>query len=256
MGVVLIENLLLETDLQRDVSQWKSNSGPDINDPPSDSFVAEAVPDGSMIITNRYAGTEDFAGALVSNTTDPPTYNGALMQYVAMRIRFLIPAASAENWARLEHDLKICVKTRPPKPPGGGENPKIRNVGNCSTQINRDTMEVDIDLDPPGWVGSGYFVTEPAPDVWHEFDYRFWFDPEALVFSVLSLQLDDDEPYMVPAELQNVAMSLTNWEACRKIQLQNEMYKPGVVQIQYGRVDLAWSTAPIPAGLWAALAGL
>ena len=241
--------LYFETNLQNDVTKWKSNSAPDINDPASDHFEATQEDDGSMVVTNCAIGDKKFAGALVSNTVMkvPTDANGKQYQYIAFRVRWRWSKAVARQIARHELDLKVCYLTRPPKPPGSNENPKIRNVANCSTQWNRDTGQFQIDKDPPGWVDSGYIVKDIAPDVDHELDYRFYFNPDNQTFSVLSIKLDTNEPYLIPKELQDVAMTLGNWEECRKLQVQNEIYKPGASVIHYHRIDLGWSHEPMDA---------
>ena len=168
--------LYFETNLQNDVTKWKSNSAPDINDPASDHFEATQEDDGSMVVTNCAIGDKKFAGALVSHTVMkvPTDANGKQYQYIAFRVRWRWSKAVARQIARHELDLKVCYLTRPPKPPGSNENPKIRNVANFSTQWNRDTGQFQIDKDPPGWVDSGYIVKDIAPDVDHELDYRFY----------------------------------------------------------------------------------
>jgi hypothetical protein len=242
--------LLPDVNLQRDVSLWKSNKGDNINDPASISFEASQVPDGSMIVTNK--GDQPFAGALVSNTIMkvPVNSSGNQLQYVAMRFRYIYNGATYENLARHELDLKVCYLTRPPKPPGSDTNPQIRNVANFSTQWNKDTGQFQLDLDPPKWVDSGYIVKDILPDTWHTMDYRLFFDPNVQTFSILWWQLDQNPRYEIPSDLQNVPMTLTNWEECRKIQIQNEMYQPGETVIQYGQVGLVWSDEPIEEVHW------
>jgi hypothetical protein len=226
---------------------WKSNKGKDINDPESDIFKMEDASNGNVIVTNT--GREKFCGALVSSTKMelPKDSAGKLLQYVTMHVRFKYPYEVYKNLARHELDHKVCYKTRPPKPPGSNENPKIRNVSNFSTQWNRDTGQFQIDLDPPGWVDSGYVVEDIAPEVWHDYWAACWYgiddaDPR---FSVLALKLDNNDPYLIPPEKQNVAQTLTNWELCSKGQIQNEFYEPGCTTIQYARFDFLWSDVPL-----------
>ena len=228
-------------------STWISNKGPEINKPESDIFKAEDASNGNIVVTNT--GREKFCGALVSSTKMnlPTDEAGVPLQFVMMHARYKYPYEVYRNLARHELDHKVCYKTRPPKPAGGGENPKIRNVSNFSTQWNRDTGAIQIDLDPPGWVDSGYFVEDIEPEVWHDYMVQCWYgiddaDPR---FSVLSIQLDNNDPYLVPPELQNVAQTLTNWEKCSKGQIQNEFYQPGCTVIQYSIFDFWWSNAPL-----------
>jgi hypothetical protein len=140
--------------------------------------------------------------------------------------------------ARHELDLKVCFKTRP------NANIPIRNVANFSTQWNSETGQFQIDQDPPAWVNSGFIVPEIDPDVWHDIDYRFWFDPDAAIFSILSINLDGDK-YMIPSNLQNVPAQETNWEEVASVQIQNEIFARGSSLILYDQVTLAWSSEPI-----------
>ncbi len=105
---------------------------------------------------------------------------------------------------------------------------------------------IDYDTGPdtiPLWINTGYIVPEIAPNVWHTQTYRFYYDDET--YSVLSIQLDDNEPYLIPEELRNVLLTNTNWEEIASVQLQNEMWVPGTTQIQYSDIEIAWSDQPI-----------
>jgi hypothetical protein len=218
---------------------WKSKIDPSVNVPGSDIFQAEDAGDGTMTVTNT--GREKWCGGLVSNTElqVPRGNDGNQLQYVALRVRWKWPYAIYENVARHELDLKVCVKTRP------NAATKIRNVANFSTQWNRDTGQFQIDKDPPAWIDSGYVVKNIEPDLWHDLEYHFFFDPNAATFSVQSIQLNQNQPYLVPENKQNVMMTETNWEECTKGQIQNEMYNPGCTVIQYSMFDLWWSNEPI-----------
>lgn len=226
----------VERNLFVDPSSWISNKSDSINKPQSAFFEASQTPN-SMLVTNGLI--EAWAGALVSNTRQPlVAVNGKLMNWLAFRLQFMIPENTFDNLARLETDLKVCVKTRP------DANTKIRNVANFSSQWNADTGQFQIDKDPPAWTNTG-FVVDLQPSYWHTLEYRYWFDETNLVFSVLSIQLDD-QLYMIPDSLQNVPMSLTNWEKTRKLQLQTEGYQPkSSVLVQYMNGELAWSTERI-----------
>jgi hypothetical protein len=234
--------LFIDGNLQADPN-WQSNTSLDVNNPPSDSFTATLLPDSSLLVTNT--GSADFAGGLVSNKRPLPSHNGQLLPYVGMRYRFIWDKATYDNLARHELDLKACLKTRP------ASDQKIYNVADWSTQWNRDTGQFQIDYQPddpndiPLWIDTGYVVQEIEPDVWHTLDYRMTFDYSNTVYSVLSIQLDNNTPYLIPEELQNVPLTLTNWEEIASVQLQNEMYKPGITQIQYSQVATLWSDTPI-----------
>jgi hypothetical protein len=52
---------------------------------------------------------------------------------------------------------------------------------------------------------------------------------------------------VLPPEHRNIPLSLTNWEACTKFQLQTEGYRAGTVLEEYTQGVMAWSDAPIPA---------
>lgn len=236
--------IALDPQIQRDVVNWKGNTGPSINDPPSDYFGAMAGADGALVVTNAYGGDKNFPGGLVSHKKLPPRdVSGKLFQHVAMKVGFSWSKHVDRQIARLEIDLKICYRSRP------NSQTKIRNVANCSTQWNRDRKMWQIDKDPPQWIDSGYVVEEIAPDRHHTVDFRFNFDPVANVFSVRSIDLDDN-PYSVPQELQNVASQESNWEEVRSIQLQTENYKPGSSLVVFDLVQLGWSHEPIPIGAW------
>jgi hypothetical protein len=238
--------ILLEPQLQRDVANWKGNTGPTINDPPSDYFGAMAGVDGALVVTNAYGGDKKFPGGLVSHKKLPPRdAAGKLFQYIAMKVGFKWSRQVHRQIARLELDLKVCYKSRP------NSQTKIPNVANLSTQWNRDRKMWQIDEDPPGWIDSGYVVTEEqmAPDVRHTADFRFWYDPDANVFSVCSIDLDDN-PYTVPEKLQGVNAQKTNWEEIRSVQLQTENYEPGSSTVVFDLVQLGWSHNPIPIGAW------
>jgi hypothetical protein len=232
--------LLLDRFLEKQSTKWKSNTDLDINDPPSASFSADPLPDGSLLVTN--VGLDEFAGGLVSNKRPYPKLNGKALQYVGLRIKFLYNANTYANLARHELDLKVCIKTR--KDPNVPE----RNVADFSTQWNHDTGQFMIDYDTgpdtiPLWINTGYIVPEIPPNVWHTQTYRFYYDDET--YSVLSIQLDDNEPYLIPEELRNVLLTNTNWEEIASVQLQNEMWIPGTTQIQYSDIEIAWSDQPI-----------
>ena len=222
----------VERNLFLNPSDWVSNKSDSVNKPQSEHFEASLSPD-AMLVTNGLK--EAWGGALVSSTRMPPVDStGKLMNWIAFRLEFLLPKETADNCARLETDLKVCVKTRP------NSSTYIRNVANFSTQWNADTGQFQIDLDPPGWVNTGFIVPDIESDVWHTLEYRFWFDDVALTFSVLSIQLDE-QVYVIPENLQNVPMTNTNWEKTRKIQLQTEGYAAkSCVLVEYRNGILAW----------------
>jgi hypothetical protein len=230
--------LLLDRFLFKAASAWVPNYSPDVNDPPSKVFVASQTDSGSMLVENGL--DQPYAGALVSLTGPVYTLNGKLLRYSAWHYKFRFIPETFKNLARFENDCKVCVKSRP------NSSTKIRNVANYSTQWNVDTGAFQIDHDPPGWLDSGY-VPSPAvttPGDWHTMDFRFSFDDVALTFSIESVKWDD-ELYVMPAQHRNIPMSLTNWEACRKLQLQNEGFHAGTVLVEYDDGVMAWSDQPI-----------
>lgn len=223
----------IERDLFDAPVDWKTNKGDSINKPPADYFEASAG--NPMLVTN--GSNQAWGGALVSRKRGVPVNSatGKLLNWLAFRIKFRFPKGTVDNTARLETDLKVCVKTRP-----SADKP-IRNVCNYSTQWNNDSGQIQIDLDPPAWVDSGFVIAEITPDVWHTLEYRFTFDDVALTFSILSIQYDD-RLYAIPAHLQNVPMSLTNWEQVSSLQLQNEVYAArSTVLVEYDEGVLCWS---------------
>jgi hypothetical protein len=244
MAVFYVERNLF----QNPGADWKSNKGPTINDPPSDFFEAAATPEtNTMMVTN--GSTPAWGGALVSRKRGVPASNGKKLNWLAYRFQFRFDAKTGSNVARHETDLKICIKTRP------NSQTKIRNVCNFSVQWNPDAAggQYQIDLDPPGWVNTGFVVEEITPDVWHTQEFRFTFDDAANTFSVLSIQLDD-QLFTIPANLQNVPMQLTNWEEVSSEQMQNEVYAAkSTTLIEYRDGVLCWSDEritmipPVPA---------
>jgi hypothetical protein len=219
---------------------WVPNSGPSINDPPSLLFIATPMGDNDMTVQN--ALDKPYAGALVSNTGSPYNVNGVDLTYSAWHFEFMFLAETFANLARFETDCKACWTSRP------NSNTKIRNVANYSVQWNRDTGEVQIDHDPPAWVGSGFLPTDAmtAPDVWHSLDFRYSANLTALTFSIDSINWDGTV-YNLPPEHKNIAFSNTNWERCRKLQYQTEGYGPGTVLFRARNGAFAWSNQPIPA---------
>jgi hypothetical protein len=237
--------LLLDRNLQRNVDVWGARTDSSVNPVPADYFGAmSGGDDGTMVVTNGYGGDKAYAGGLVSNKRPFPQLNNQPLQYIAMHIEFMWPKyvygtqQTPFGVARHETDLKVCFKTRPTS------TTYIRNVANFSVQWNRDTGEFQIDHDPPAWVGCGFFVADIAPDVWHSLDFRFFYDPVALTFSILSIQLDG-ELYEMPKEHQDIPAQNTNWEEVASVQLQNEMFSKGSTIIVYNHVTLGWSDQPI-----------
>lgn len=213
---------------------WISNKSDSINKPQADYFEASAQSEeGDMLVTN--GSTQAWGGALVSRKRPVPSSNGKLLNWLAFSLEVRLPKSTVGNVARLETDWKVCTKTRP------NSTTKIRNVCNYSTQWNADTGMWQIDLDPPAWVDSGFVVPTLTPDVWHKLEYRHTFDEAAQTFSILSIQWDS-QIYMMPASLQTVPMSLTNWEQVSSGQLQSEVYAPkSTALVEYRNGVFAWS---------------
>lgn len=223
----------IERNLFDSASDWKSNKGDSINKPPSDYFEASDTAPGPMLTTN--GSTQAWGGALVSRKRGVPQANGKKLNWLAWRLEFKLPGSTVQNVARLETDWKVCFKTRP------SADTKIRNVANFSTQWNADTGQMQIDLDPPAWVDSGFIVPEITPDTWHTLEFRFWFDEAAAKFSVLSIQYDE-WLYVIPENLQNVPAQLTNWEEVSSQQLQDEVYEAkSTVLVEYRNGIVCWS---------------
>jgi hypothetical protein len=218
---------------------WKTVLGNDVNDPPSILFMSSAHPDGSMLVTN--ALDKDWGGGLVSLKLPVPRQpDGTFYVYGALQLQFLFPGAVWHNFARHEIDLKTCIKGSP------DPNTQIPNICDWSTQWNRDTGQFQIDKAGGGWIDSGFIVPpdEMTPDEWHEQSYRFWFDPDRGIFSVLSIRFDDRR-YEIPEELQNVPLLASNWSEISAYQIQNEGFKPGSTLVQYRNGFAAWSNEPI-----------
>lgn len=230
--------VVMDRGLFKDASVWVPKLDPSVNDPMSKLFIATQMPAGGMLVHN--ALDKPWAGGLVSNTRPLPKYNGKPLPYSAWQFKFCFNSATYRRLARWESDRKVCIKSRPTS------SVKIRNVANYSTQWNRDTGQMQIDHDPPGWVNCGFAPSSKAtaPGVWHIMNYRYSFT--ATTFSIESIQWDD-EFYAMPSQHKNIPLSNTNWTECDKHQLQNEGYDPGTVLVEYDDGLVAWSDVPITA---------
>jgi hypothetical protein len=231
-----MSTLLLDRKLFAKASSWYTESGDNINKPASDFFMASQVPDGTMLVTN--GSNVDWGGALVVNKRALPVLNGKLLPFVGLRLKFMVPYSSMFNLARHEIDLKICIEDRP------NETTSIRNVADFSTQWNADQGMFQIDNSSGQWIDTGFIVETISPDEWHTLDYRFWFDPVAKVFSVLSINYDE-ELYKIPANLQQVPLMNTNWTRVAAFQVQNEVYHAGSTSVVYDHGVIAWSDEAI-----------
>jgi len=223
--------------LFKQAGAWITVASPDVNNPVSPFFRASQVPDtGTMLVTNGL--NKQWCGALVKNKRTVPILNGAMLPYIAFHLKVRLPGITWRNLARLETDLKVCTQSRP------NASTPIQNVANFSTQWNGDTGNWQID--PTNhWVDvAGANTPQLDPDVWHILDLRFWMDPTALLWSVLSIQWDDTL-FQVPASQQKCAFMTTNWEATANLQCQNEGFNAGSVEVEYDEGVLAWSDAPI-----------
>lgn len=235
--------LLLDRGLFKRAGDWTTVASPDVNNPVSPFFAASQVPDtGTMLVTNGL--DKPWCGALVKNKRTIPIVNGTMLNYIAFHQKVRFPSITWRNVARFETDLKVCTKTRP------DPNTAIKNVANFSTQWNADTGCWQIDPKNSWENIAGAVTPQLTPDVWHTMDLRFWMDPAALIWSVLSIQWDD-QLMTVPADQQKNPFLVTNWEQTANLQLQNEGFKPGSIEIEYDDGILAWSDAeigPLPHG--------
>ena len=231
-------DFFIERDLFKNSADWVSNKGDSINKPASDFFEASDHPsESAMLVTN--GSTAPWGGALVSRKRGVPAAAGKILNWLTYRFEFRFNSVNGDNIARHETDLKVCFRTRP------NSTTKIRNVANFSVQWNANTGQFQIDLDPPGWVDTGFIVPEIELDVWHTLEFRFWFDDTACVFSVLSIQLDE-QLYVIPEALQNVPAQNTNWERVASEQMQNEVFAAkSSSAIEYREGVLCWSSERI-----------
>lgn len=227
--------LVVESGLFRNAGDWTTVASPDVNNPVSPFFRASPSPCG-MLVTNGL--DRPWCGALVKNKRTIPVLNGVMLRFVCFHLLVRFPSITAANLARFETDLKACTKSRP------DANTKIPNVANWSTQWNRDTKHWQID--PRGkWEDIEHAFTEDlTPDVCHLYELRGSMDLAALTWSVLSIRWDE-EIYTVPSHQQNCPFLVTNWEQSANLQLQNEGYNAGSVEVQYDEGILAWSDQPI-----------
>lgn len=236
--------LLLDRGLFKNAANWVTVSGPDVNNPPSVFYMSSQVPDGTMLVTNGL--DKNWGGALVKYGRTVPILNGVMLPYIAFHLKVLLPGITVHNLGRLETDLKVCTQSRP------DPNTKIKNIADFSTQWNGDAGNWQIDAAGGSWIDvPGAITPELIPDMWHSLDYRFWMDPAAKVFSVLSIQWDGQK-FAIPANLQNVPFLSSNWEETANLQLQTEGFHPGSVEVQYDEGVLAWSDQAIgdlPQGL-------
>jgi len=228
--------------LERDLTQWKANYGPDINPASPVSFTPYQLPDGRLKVTN--VGAVKFAGGLVSRKLMPlvpPSISGFTLSYAKLSTKILIPFTCLYNVARLETDLMYVVNPAPTS------TTVIPNRFNGSTQLNFDTghFMIDASSGSAAWsdIGGGP-GKDIAPDVAHLLEIRYQFDYANLKTSTLSISWDGIA-YPVPTNLQGVGCQSSNWTAVASIQKQTEMYNPGSVDVVYDATTLIFSDQPL-----------
>jgi len=218
-------------------SDWQLVNTPDVNPIPSDSFVGVHLDDGTYRISNA---ASRFGGALLAQKRQMPMITGSTMDkvtYVGMDMEFYIEDGDfAWLWAH-ETDLKICVETAP------NASTKIPNIADFSGQVNMGRGGM-VQIDAPGqakWVDTG--IKLPPSPGWNLLQWRYKIDFAAATFSVLSVNGQEIDPGM-----QNCPFLASNWRKVAALQLQNELSKPGVLNIKYHRIHLLYSPDPIPTG--------
>lgn len=221
-------------------NNWISQIGEAINNPPSLAFAATTLPDGRLKVTN--VGDRAFAGGLVAAKRPIPVFMGAppvpqvTCPYALLSTRITVPGTSLYNLARLETDL-IAVFIPAPNP-----STPIANKANGSTQLNFDTghFEIDATSGPPSWTDIGAGPGKVSPDIEHALAVSYFFDLARNQVSVLSITWDGTI-YTIPPALQKVGFQTSNWTVVAALQLQNEIYNPGAVDVLYRNTALTWS---------------
>jgi hypothetical protein len=226
--------LIQDRDLFKQSSNWISQIGANINSVPSDAFNAANLPDGTEIVTN--ALSKKMAGGLVVNKRPIPKIAGVSLNYVGLDLKVKFPALTLFNIARHEIDLKLCVQSAP------DENTPIPNTADWSTQMNFSTGTWQIDTTTP-WAETGIKFGTVVPDTWHALSYRFWHDPVAKIYSVLSIAWDGIVS-LIPATMQKIPYLKSNWDEVAAFQVQNEGWNPGVTLVLYDAGVLTYSDQP------------
>lgn len=193
-------------------------------------FEQETTADGSILrVLND--STSQWGGGLVKIPV--PFINiGRPLPYWGLDLELRVREECLPLLGRLETDVKACV--------GPVGTP---NVADWSTQFKTDQGWM-FQVDDPSWIDTG---DKPAPlvaDTWTPLSLRFSYDPVALKSSVLSCLLGSGPPLLVPATLQNIPLLNNGW-ANGAIQLQTEVLKPGLLEVQYRKITLTMSDAPI-----------
>jgi len=229
--------LIIDNDLQMRVD-WQLETGPGINPVPADLFVGFHSTDQFLRVTN--VSTLQYGGALLTCKRQVPLVFPGMEKlfYAALYLEFMLSKFDFENlWAH-ETDLKAVVQGAP------NAATKIPNVFDWSAQVNigRGGM-FQIDQVGGGWIDTGIKIP-PVPDVWNALEIFFKADVTSSKFSVTGVTSNGSH-YNVPTGLQNVPLLSSNWQPVAAVQLQNEVSKPGVVNITYRKVNLLYSPDPI-----------
>jgi hypothetical protein len=225
---------ITDGDLFKKSSNWLSQIGPNINSVPSDSFKASNLPDGTMIVTNVLS--QQMAGGLVVNKRPVPKIAGVTLNYIGLDLKVMFPGMTLFNIARHEIDLKLCLQSAP------DPNTLIQNVADFSTQMNFSTGTWQIDTATP-WAETALKFGTVLPDKWHTLSWRFWHDPVAKIYSVLSMALDGNVS-VIPATMQKIPYMKTNWSEVAAFQAQNEGFNPGLTLVLYDAGVLTYSDQP------------
>jgi hypothetical protein len=209
--------------------EWETVISKDVNDPESLLFYASNAPDG-MLVTN--VGDKEYAGGLLGSSRLIPSMPEIEFSAFEFSIEFRFSGDTAYQMARHELDLKVCFKSAP------DSLTPIKNVANWSTQWNVDTGEIDIN-NATGWVGTGIKPIPFEPDVWHQYWFSGQWNAETETNSICVIGWDDVS-IPIKEELQNVSWEVTNWQRDARVQIQNEMFKPGTNLVTYRNIKLTW----------------
>ena len=213
-----------------ELAPWITQDGPDINPIPADSFTATLISGGVLKVVNK--SSKNMGGALV--TCKPKSLlpaNTLANPYFGLDLDIYVSPHDMDNLARLELDVKRCIVA--------GHGKTISNIGDGSTQWNRSAGCWQIDKPGGGWVDTAF---EPIlPPTWTHLSFRHWMD--GAKYSVLSTNWGG-MAFNVPASMQNIPLLSSNWDAVVAVQIQFELFTPGVVTVYARNISLSLNDKP------------
>ena len=201
---------------------WTSHIAPDINPVPSDAYPCFNTSSGLVTLNQA---SKEMAGGLVS-CGDCPIIVGS--QYFGLDVDWIETAEDMPHKSRNEMDLKITL--------AGGRQ------ANGSLQWNATKKMWQLDPTGSAWVDSGY-TSSPVIGL-NTMRSRFWTDGSK--WSVLSLQLNGDAPFVPGLQFKGIPMINTTWGQGLHPQLQTEAQNvPWFLRTTYTRVWVLSSASAI-----------